>query len=339
MKILVTGTAGFIGYYLVEKLASLDHYVIGIDNINNYYDINLKYARLQRSGIKTDKIEYGIKIQSTALPTYSFVKLDLTDRESLFALFAKEQFDCICNLAAQAGVRYSLENPYSYIDSNIQGFINILEAARQFNIRHLVYASSSSVYGINKKVPFSESDKADCPASLYAASKKANELMAYSYANLYKIPCSGLRFFTVYGPLGRPDMAYFLFTNAITEGKSIDVYNNGDMLRDFTYIDDIVDGITKAIERPPKTSDSLIPYKLYNLGNNNPVKLLDFIEVLEKHLGKRANKNFLPMQPGDVPVTMADIEFTKQELSWQPKTSIEEGLKKFVVWYKSMEKI
>jgi len=327
LKILVTGTAGFIGFHLVNKLSALGHEITGLDNINSYYDINLKYARLEQSGIKKENIEYNKKIKSSILPSYSFIKLDLTDKENIFSLFKTEQFDCICNLAAQAGVRYSLENPDSYINSNISGFLNILEVCRTYKIKHLVYASSSSVYGINKKVPFSVDDKTDNPVSLYAATKKSNELMAFTYSHLFNIPCTGLRFFTVYGPWGRPDMAYYKFADSIFKNKPIDVYNHGDMQRDFTYIDDIIEGITAAINYIPEGS------VIYNLGNNNPVTLMDFIETLEKHLGNKAEKNYLGMQAGDVPITMADIDKTYNNFSWQPKTSIDEGLKIFSKWY------
>lgn len=333
MKILVTGTAGFIGFHLTKKLITLGHSVVGIDNINDYYNVDLKYSRLKESGIDKEKITYNKKIQSATLPGYNFIKLDLTDRDCLFTLFAEEEFDCVCNLAAQAGVRYSLENPYSYIDSNINGFINILEACRNNKIKHLVYASSSSVYGINEKVPFSVTDRVDNPVSLYAATKKSNELMAHTYSHLYKIPCTGLRFFTVYGPWGRPDMAYYKFALSIMNNKPIEVYNHGDMLRDFTYIDDITEGVTAAINHiPEKTA-------LYNLGNNKPEKLTDFIETLEKHLGRTAEKIYLGMQAGDVPVTMADVDITRNELGWQPKTSIDDGLKQFTQWFKGYNDI
>ena len=329
MKILVTGAAGFIGFHLVKKLVSMGHSVIGLDNINNYYDVNLKYARLKQSGIDQKDIQHGKKV-SAALPGYNFIKLDLTGKETLSAIFAEEQFDCVCNMAAQAGVRYSLENPHVYIDSNVSGFLNILEACRAYPVKHLVYASSSSVYGSNEKVPFSVEDATDHPVSLYAATKKANELMAYTYSHLYNIPVTGLRFFTVYGPWGRPDMAYYKFANAISENKPIEVYNNGNMLRDFTYIDDIIEGLIAAINHTPSGSP---PFAVYNLGNNRPVKLTDFIETLENALGKKAEKIFMEMQPGDVPVTMADIDSTRRELGWQPKTSIAEGLKLFADWF------
>ena len=330
MKILVTGTAGFIAFHLIKKLSAMGHAVTGIDNINDYYDVNLKYSRLNESGIKKEDTEYGRKKVSTALRCYSFIRMDLTDREKLFELFKEGQFDCVCNMAAQAGVRYSLENPYAYTDSNISGFLNVLEACRLYNIKHLVYASSSSVYGANEKVPFSVTDSVDHPVSLYAATKKCNELMAYTYFHLYGLPSTGLRLFTVYGPWGRPDMAYYKFTRAILDNKPIEVYNNGNMQRDFTYIDDIIEGISAAINRIPSKG-----YAIYNLGNNHPEKLTDFIETLEESLGLKAKKIFLGMQPGDVPVTMADIDITRRELGWEPNTSIEYGLKQFVQWFLS----
>ena len=328
MKILVTGAAGFIGFYLVKKLASLGHTVIGIDNINDYYDVSLKYARLSCSGIDKDNIQYAQQIKSSAIPGYAFVKLDLTDNESLASIFAEEKFDCVCNMAAQAGVRYSLEKPRAYIDSNISGFLNILESCRAYNIKKLVYASSSSVYGINEKTPFSVNDAVDHPISLYAATKRANELMAYTYSHLFNIHSTGLRFFTVYGPWGRPDMAYYKFADAILKNRPIEVYNNGNMLRDFTYIDDIIEGITAAIDNVSKKE-----FVIYNLGNNRPEKLTDFIETLENVLGRKAEKSYLGMQAGDVPVTMADIELTKAELNWHPGTSITDGLKLFADWF------
>jgi len=328
MKILVTGAAGFIGFYLAEKLVSLGNSVIGLDNINDYYDVNLKYLRLLNSGIKREEIIYGKKVESVTLVNYCFIKLDLTDREKLSALFDEECFDCVCNLAAQAGVRYSLENPNVYIDSNIAGFLNILEACRSHSVKHLVYASSSSVYGANEKVPFAVTDNVDHPISLYAATKRSNELMAYTYSRLFCLPCTGLRFFTVYGPFGRPDMAYFKFAKAIFDNKPIDVYNNGDMLRDFTYIDDVIEGVIAAINRTP-----LSMYALYNLGNNHPEKLTDFIETLEKALGRKAEKVYLGMQTGDVPATIADIDITRRDLRWEPKTSMTEGLKLFTDWF------
>ena len=327
MKILITGSAGFIGFHLANKLLSQGHTVIGIDNINDYYDVELKYARLKQAGIDKNKIAYGSKVKSSILPVYTFIKLDLLDREKILSLFAEEQFDFVCNLAAQAGVRYSLENPHAYVDSNITGFLNILEACRTHPVKHLVYASSSSVYGTNEKIPFAINDMVNHPISLYAATKRSNELMAYTYSHLYNIPVTGLRFFTVYGPWGRPDMAYFKFTNAICNNKPIEVFNNGDMSRDFTYIDDIVEGITAAINTLPQN------YALHNLGNNQPERLLDFIQVLEKNLGRKAEKKYLGMQDGDVPITFADINDTKTALNWEPKTSIADGLKFFTDWF------
>ena len=333
MKILVTGSAGFIGFHLVKKLCSLGHSVIGIDNINDYYDVNLKYDRLLESGIEKEKIEYNKKIESTSLPSYNFYKLDLCDKENINLLFTNEKFDCVCNLAAQAGVRYSLENPQAYIDSNITGFLNILEAAKDINLNHLIYASSSSVYGMNSNTPFSVNDPVSQPVSLYASTKLSNELMAHVYSHLYNISITGLRFFTVYGPWGRPDMAYYIFTNKIMNGKAIDVFNHGNMHRDFTYIDDICDGIVAAINHVPAINIGSPPLALYNLGNNKSENLNDFIDILENYLGKKAEKNLLDMQPGDVPVTMADIDKTKNELGWEPKTEIKEGLKLFTDWF------
>ncbi|MCL2801451.1 MAG: NAD-dependent epimerase/dehydratase family protein [Treponema sp.] len=333
MRILLTGAAGFIGYHAVLKLASLGYIITGIDNINEYYDVNLKYARLLNCGIKKNKISYNKKTNSTTLPGYSFIKLDLTDKKNISKLFLKEKFDIVINLAAQAGVRYSIENPHTYIESNINGFINILESCRQNNIKKLIFASSSSVYGEQEKAPFSVLDNTDKPISLYAATKKSNEVMAYTYSHLFGISCTGLRFFTVYGSYGRPDMAYYKFANAILNNKPIQVYNNGDMLRDFTYIDDIIEGLIAAVNNSGKHQ-----YALYNLGNNKPEKLTDFIETLEKNLECKAQKVYLGMQPGDVPVTAADIELTKKELNWQPKTSMDQGLKEFCSWFKSYSK-
>lgn len=314
MKILVTGTAGFIGSHLAKRLLERGDEVVGLDNINDYYDLRVKYGRLERAGIEGSSIEYGKLLSSATEPNYRFIKLNLEDREALHALFEQEKFDKVCNLAAQAGVRYSLTNPYAYIDSNIVGFINILEGCRHFGVKHLAYASSSSVYGLNESMPFSTSDNVDHPISLYAASKKSNELMAHTYSHLYKIPTTGLRFFTVYGPWGRPDMALFLFTKAILEDRAIDVFNHGEMLRDFTYVDDIVEGVVRVIDNPPmgdpnwsgkhpNPGSSKAPYKIYNIGNNSPVRLMDFITEIEKNLGKVAKKNMLPLQMGDVPAT------------------------------------
>jgi UDP-glucuronate 4-epimerase len=334
MKILITGTAGFIGFHLAKKLIERGDDVTGLDNINDYYDIRLKFGRLRETGIPED-LKYNKIITSEKYKNYKFIKLNLEDKENLDMLFKKEKFDKICHLAAQAGVRYSLTNPQAYIDSNILGFINILECARHNPVKHLVYASSSSVYGMNVKQPFNTSDNVDHPISLYAATKKANELMAYTYSHLYNIPTLGLRFFTVYGPWGRPDMAYFLFTKSISDKKAIDVYNNGNLERDFTYIDDIIEGVIRVIDNPVKIEkESKVNYRLYNIGNNTPVKLMDFINIIEKHLGKTAKKNFLPLQPGDVLSTYADITDLERDYGFRPKTSIDEGIKKFVDWYK-----
>jgi len=346
MKLLLTGTAGFIGFHLAKRMLERGDEVVGLDCINDYYDVNLKYARLEQTGIDRNKIEYGKFVQSTKYPNYRFIKLKLEDREAILKLFEQEQFDKVCNLAAQAGVRYSLQNPFTYIDSNINGFLNILEGCRHNGVKHLAYASSSSVYGLNEEMPFSVHHNVDHPISLYAASKKSNELMAHTYSYLYGIPTTGLRFFTVYGPWGRPDMALFLFTKAILEGKPIDVYNNGNMQRDFTYIDDIVEGIVRVIDNPPRGNPewtganpdpgtSIAPYKVYNIGNSSPVRLMDFIEAIEEALGQKAIKNFLPLQAGDVPATWADVSDLEKDLGYKPNTDIRVGVKRFVEWYKS----
>lgn len=327
MKVLVTGAAGFIGSRVIELLDEQNE-IIGIDNLNDYYDVSLKMARLKRINKKKN---------------FKFLKMDLADRDSISRLFSDEQFDIIIHLGAQAGVRYSLDNPYAYIDSNVMGTMNILEGARNNPVKHLIYASSSSVYGGNTNVPFSPNDNVDHPVSLYAATKKSNELMAHSYSNLYDIPTTGLRFFTVYGPLGRPDMAYFSFTDKIVRGEAIEVFNNGNMMRDFTYIDDVVEGIIRLIPKIPKknhdwtdadVSGSWAPYRIFNIGNSSPVKLLDFIETIEKHLGIKANKIFKPMQPGDVQATFADVTDLERVIQFKPTTSIDMGIKKFVDWYK-----
>ncbi len=329
-KILVTGAAGFIGFHLSRRLLAAGHSVVGLDNMNDYYDVRLKEARLARL---------------TPHPNFRFVRQGLEEREKLHALFAAESFATVVNLAAQAGVRYSLTNPYAYIDSNIVGFVNLLEGCRHYGVRHLVYASSSSVYGANTAMPFSVHDNVDHPVSLYAATKKANELMAHTYSSLYGIPATGLRFFTVYGPWGRPDMALFLFTRAILEGRPIDVFNYGKMRRDFTYVDDIVEGVVRVMDRIPEGNPawsgdhpdpgtSYAPYKIYNIGNNNPVELLSFIEVLEDCLGKKAEKNILPLQAGDVPATYADVDDLMRDVGFQPSTPIEEGIRRFVAWYR-----
>jgi len=316
-----------------------------LDCINDYYDINLKYARLNVTGIEKNKIDYGTFVQSSKSKNYKFIQLKLEDRDAILKLFSDEKFDKVCNLAAQAGVRYSIQNPFTYIDSNINGFLNILEGCRHSNVKHLTYASSSSVYGLNEEMPFSTGHNVDHPISLYAASKKSNELMAHTYSYLYGIPTTGLRFFTVYGPWGRPDMALFLFTKAILEGKPIDVFNNGNMQRDFTYVDDIVEGIIRVLDNPSKTntswtgkdpdpSSSVAPYKVYNIGNSSPVKLLDFIEAIENALGKKAIKNYLPLQAGDVPATWADVNDLVEDFNYRPNTPIQKGVNEFVSWYK-----
>ncbi len=344
MKILITGTAGFIGFHLSNALIKKGYEIVGIDSINDYYDVNVKYDRLQYTGVNYRNIDYGTKVISLKHANYSFYRLKLEDKESIDKLFKTEKFDRVCNLAAQAGVRYSITNPYAYIESNIIGFVNILEACRHNNIEHLAYASSSSVYGLNEQMPLSTNHNVDHPISLYAASKKSNELMSHTYSHLYGLPTTGLRFFTVYGPWGRPDMALFLFTKAILENKPINVFNNGNMVRDFTYIDDIVEGIVRVIENVPtgdaewsglmpNPASSKAPYKIYNIGNNNPVKLMDFITEIENKLGKKAQKNMMPMQAGDVPATYADVEDLVKNLNYKPNTSIKQGISIFIDWY------
>ncbi|HFK4648211.1 TPA: NAD-dependent epimerase [Serratia marcescens] len=335
MKFLVTGAAGFIGYHVAERLLTAGHQVVGIDNLNDYYDVGLKMARLDRL---TDK------------PGFRFIKLDLADREGMAALFAEHQFQRVIHLGAQAGVRYSLVNPLAYADANLIGHLNVLEGCRHNKVEHLLYASSSSVYGLNRKLPFATDDSVDHPVSLYAATKKANELMSHSYSHLYGLPTTGLRFFTVYGPWGRPDMALFKFTKAILAGESIDVYNHGEMHRDFTYIDDIAEAIVRlqavipqadpswTVEQgSPATSSA--PYHVYNIGNNTPVKLMEYIRALEQALGVTARKNMLPMQPGDVMDTSADTEELYRDIGFKPETSVEEGVKRFVDWYKAFYQV
>jgi len=331
MKILVTGAAGFIGFHLSKKLSALGHTVVGIDNINDYYDVNLKYARLKELGIDRENAEvfYQETISSTN-ENFKFIRLNLEDKEELLQLFTTEKFEVVCSLAAQAGVRYSIENPDAYIQSNIVGFLNILECCRHHQVKHLVYASSSSVYGANKKVPFSEEDSVDNPVSLYAATKKSNELMAHTYSHLYKIPTTGLRFFTVYGPWGRPDMAPILFADAISNDRPIKVFNNGDMERDFTYIDDIVEGVKRVIEKSVENREL---YKIYNIGNNDSVKLLDFITQMETSLGKKATKEMLPMQMGDVKRTWANVDGLINDYDYKPEVKTAEGVRRFVQWY------
>ena len=367
MKILITGTAGFIGFYVANALLARGDEVVGIDSINDYYDVSLKLARLVQAGIASEHLSEQLLCQkdnapvhrsthgssntpyslipSSLYPNYRFARLDVADSEGLNALFRAEDFDAVCHLAAQAGVRYSLENPMAYVQSNIVGFANVLEACRHYGVKNLCYASSSSVYGLNESYPFSTSDNVDHPVSLYAASKKSNELMAHTYSHLYAIATTGIRFFTVYGPWGRPDMAYFSFTKAALEGKPISVFNHGNMLRDFTYIDDVVNGVVRVIDHPAKASTSWssfhpdpscssAPYKVYNIGNNNPVKLMDFIEAIENALGIKMNKEMMPMQPGDVPQTFANVD----DLDYKPNTPLDIGIERFVVWYRGYYK-
>jgi UDP-glucuronate 4-epimerase len=340
MKILVTGAAGFIGFHLVKDLLVKGINVVGIDNINDYYDVNLKYDRLHELGIKKELIsEDGKSSNSLRYDNFKFAKIDIIDLLSLENLFAQENFTHIVNLAAQAGVRYSLENPHAYIQSNVVGFVNILECSRKYKIKHLVYASSSSVYGMNAKIPFSEDDKVDFPVSLYAATKKSNELMAYTYSHLYQIPTTGLRFFTVYGPYGRPDMSPMLFADAIYSGNVIKVFNGGDMLRDFTYVADIVNGIVKVIEKAPSEQNTQPYYHLFNIGNSKPIQLMDFIKTMEKAIGIDAKLEMYPMQPGDVKVTYADTSKLQLLTSYKPSTELDEGVSSFVKWYKKFKNI
>ena len=334
MRILVTGAAGFIGFHLCQRLLARGDAVLGLDNLNSYYDVSLKQARLA---------------QLQPLPGFRFTQADLADRPAMEQLFSSESFDIVIHLAAQAGVRYSLENPHAYVDSNLTGFVSILEGCRHGGVKHLVFASSSSVYGANTAMPFSVHQNVDHPVSLYAATKKANELMAHSYASLFNLPVTGLRLFTVYGPWGRPDMAYFSFTKAILEGRPINIFNQGKLQRDFTYVDDIVEGIVRIADKPatahpawsgsqPDPGTSFAPYRIYNIGNNKPVELLQFIEILEQQLGKSARKHFLPMQAGDVLATFANIDDLAAETGFRPTTSIEEGIARFVAWYRSFYK-
>lgn len=320
MTVLITGAAGFVGFHVAKRLLSSGKKVFGVDNLNSYYDVQLKHDRLK---------------QLERFENFSFQKIDIADRDAIKQLFSQRKFASIVHLAAQAGVRYSIENPYAYGESNLTGFLNILEGSRVQQVKHLVYASSSSVYGANKKVPFSTSDNVDNPVSLYAATKKANELMAHSYSHLYGIPMTGLRFFTVYGPWGRPDMAYFKFVEAIAQGKPIEVYNYGKMKRDFTYIDDVVEGIVRVLAKPPLAEYGGAPCKVYNIGNHQPVELLTFIETIEAAMGYSAQKIMKPMQPGDVPATYADVKALKRAVGFSPSTPLEIGIEKFVAWYKN----
>lgn len=350
MKVLVTGTAGFIGYHTALRLLDRGDEIIGLDSINHYYDVNIKYGRLEMAGISRDDADSDKICRSSKYPGYRFLRMYLENKPAIDNLFAAEKFDAVIHLAAQAGVRYSITNPYAYIEANIIGFENVLEVCRHNEVQHLVYASSSSVYGLNENYPFSTHDNVDHPISLYAATKKSNELMAHTYSHLYRIPTTGLRFFTVYGPWGRPDMALFLFTKAMLENRPIDVFNNGNMKRDFTYIDDIVTGVVKVLDHPPEgdsswsgknpdPSSSTAPYRIYNIGNNSPVSLMDFIEAIEKSLGKKAVKNFLPMQDGDVPATWANVEDLAGDVGYTPSVTIEEGVDRFVKWYLNYNKL
>lgn len=346
MSILITGAAGFIGMHLTKALLDKGENVVGLDNINDYYDINLKNDRLRVTGIEPNKINYGEAVKSNIFPNYTFFKLNLQDKEGLDKLFREYNFKRVVNLAAQAGVRYSLTNPDVYIQSNIVGFGNLLEACRHNKVKHLTYASSSSIYGLNTEMPFSVNQNVDHPVSLYAASKKSNELMAHSYSHLYGLSTTGLRFFTVYGPWGRPDMALFLFTKAIIEGKPIDVFNFGEMYRDFTYVDDIINGLLKVLDNSAKPnpnwtvekgdiSKSKAPYAIYNIGNSKPIRLMDFILEIEKCLNMKAKLNLLPLQPGDVPATHADTTAIEKELGYKPDTQLSYGVAQFVNWFRS----
>ena len=327
MKILVTGTAGFIGFHLAKKLLDRGDEVIGLDNINDYYDVNLKYARLKEVGINKDNIKENQSLDSTIYQKHKFIKANLEDAQTINKLFESEKFDAVCNLAAQAGVRYSIENPHAYIQSNIVGFMNVLEACRHHGVTNLSYASSSSVYGLNRSQPFKTTDQTNTPVSLYATTKKSNELMAHTYSHLYDIQATGLRFFSVYGPWGRPDMAPMLFADAIIHDRPIMVFNHGKMSRDLSYVNDIVDGVIKVIDHP---SD----YRIYNIGNNAPVNLMEFIEILEKAIGKKAEKNFMPMQDGDVVSTYADVSGLMKDFGYKPDTKLADGISEFVKWYR-----
>lgn len=345
MKILVTGAAGFIGSFVAERLLGTGHEVVGLDNINDYYDTSLKFGRLSRAGIEASSVEWYKYVQSESYPRYRFIRMNLQDTQAMMMLFVNEKFDIVVNLGAQAGVRYSLTNPHAYIESNVDGFINILEGCRQTAVKHLVYASSSSVYGLNGNVPFSECDGIAHPVSLYAATKKSNELMAHSYSALYGLPTTGLRFFTVYGPWGRPDMSPFLFADAILNDRPIKVFNNGDMLRDFTYIDDIVEGVVRIIDVIPQSqpdwdstshdpSSSSAPYRVYNIGNSQPIRLMDFISTIEAVIGRQATKEFLPMQPGDVYQTYADSSALQSVTGFKPSTTLAHGIEATIKWFK-----
>lgn len=350
MKILVIGAAGFIGFYTSKRLVERGDEVVGLDNVNDYYDVNLKFGRLAEMGIEREQLDWYKFVKSDKYANYRFIRMNLEDKQAIQMLFANERFDKVINLAAQAGVRYSIQNPYAYISSNVDGFLNILEGCRHHHVKHLVYASSSSVYGLNGKVPFSEHDSIAHPVSLYAATKKSNELMAHTYSYLYNVPTTGLRFFTVYGPWGRPDMSPFLFTDAILNNRPIKVFNNGDMLRDFTYIDDIVEGVIRVLDHvatpnpdwnatTPDPATSPAPYRIYNIGNSSPVKLMDFIQTIEIACGHEAMKDFLPMQPGDVYQTNADTTLLQVEIGYKPCKDIVEGVKETVEWYRNYSKL
>ena len=348
MKILITGSAGFIGFHLAKRLLERGDEVVGIDNINSYYDVDLKYARLKLLGISVKENDFTKRksVRSTCYPKHIFMKTDIANKEDLYSIFEENKFDAVCNLAAQAGVRYSLKNPHAYIESNVMGFMNILEACRVYSVDNLAYASSSSIYGLNTAQPFKTSDHTDHPISMYAATKKSNEVMAHTYAHLYNIRTTGLRFFTVYGPWGRPDMAPMLFADAILNDRPIKVFNHGKMSRDFTYIDDIIDGIVKVIDNPatpneafdtahPDPSSSLAPYRIYNIGNNAPLPLMTFIETLEDALEKKSEKRYMQMQEGDVVSTYADVSDLMRDFNYKPDTPLAEGVAHFVSWYKT----
>lgn len=345
-KVLITGTAGFIGFHVANRLISDDYKVIGLDNINDYYDKRLKFGRLKEHGIEANKIKENKITKSEKFENYQFIKADIADHDFIVKFMLEQKFDFVINLAAQAGVRYSIDNPRSYTHSNINGFLSILEGSRQTKVKNLIYASSSSVYGLNQKMPLSENDSTDYPMAMYAATKKANEVMAHSYSHLYNLPTIGLRFFTVYGPWGRPDMALFIFSDALINQKTVNVFNKGQMVRDFTYIDDIVECILRLIKKPAQSNPNLIqnklnlvsysaPYQIFNVGNSSPVKLMDYIETLEKEFGKRLKKSMKPLQPGDVLKTHADIKSLENFIGFRPKTTIDYGVKRFVEWYKS----
>ncbi|MBI1224035.1 MAG: NAD-dependent epimerase/dehydratase family protein [Bacteroidetes bacterium] len=346
MKILVTGSAGFIGFHLAKRLVQDGHEVVGLDNLNNYYDVKLKLDRLADAGIESQKIAYNEPVVSSKNPNYSFIQLGIEDAANLERLFFKQKFDRVCHLAAQAGVRYSIKHPEAYIQSNIVGFFNILESCRHHEVKHLVFASSSSVYGDAQSVPFKVEDSTDAPISFYAATKKSNELMAHTYSHLFNLPATGLRFFTVYGPWGRPDMAYSLFTKAILEGKPIQVFNEGKLSRDFTYVDDIVEGIVRILApsptplkpetqnpKPSSPYSPTAPFRVYNIGNSEPTQLMEFITAIEDELGVEAKKEYLPMQPGDVETTYADVSDLMRDFDYKPKTTVREGIARFVRWY------